>query len=258
MPDSTAQDQPITPAPILAGGPGGEMAPAPPQQTPPADPPSPPSRVKMKLGGREVELEPEIAEVVQSREREFQQKLSEHSNELGELRRFRQSVQQTVTPPAAPQAPELETLLFENPKAALSRLRQEITEDVTQQYRQDQHRQQFWRDFYRANDDLDSSDELMVQAVMSSHWGELQALPMSEAIKRIGDMTRNEILRISKKLKTGGETLPVNRAIVEGAGVPAPKRTASTEPDDGIHSLSDVLRKRREQRRNPGAVATKG
>ena len=235
----------VTATGVIQGGP---------ETAPPAEPKRPaadePKLVAVKLSGREFNLPEDVAQALQAREQEFGQKLSEHSNELGELRKFRQSVQQTVIPPQD-QKRDLGTLLFENPNEALGRLRQEIKEEMRMEYGRDQSEQKFWQGLYRKHDDLEG-EETLIRAVMQQHWGDLQALPVGDAQDKIADMTRSEILRISKKLRSGkDEELPQDRAVVEGAGSAAPRRKAA-EPE-GPKSLSEVIRANRTRRLSPAA-----
>lgn len=243
-PTPKPQDQPNPDAALLQGGPEG---------TPPAAPVAPkpdaPQTVAVKYGGKEYVAPPELAAAWEARELEFGKKLSEHGQELGDLRRFRESVTKTVTPP--PPQRDLGTMLFENPNQALTQLREEIKTEVRQEYAQDQGQRQFWGAFYRKHEDLDGEDTL-VKAVMQQHWGELSVLPVSSAQDKIADLTRSEILRISKKLKGGSEEeLPQGRAIVEGVGTPSPKRTPA-EPAEPKR-LSDIIRENRKRRLSPQA-----
>ncbi len=252
-PGEKPKDQPEHPdAEILKGGPAETALEAPAKETPS------PRLVSVKYGGKDIQVPEDVAQAWESREREFGQKLSEHSQELGELRKFRTSVQQTVQP-QTPQRPDLSTLMFENPAEYNRLMREEIKAEIRQEYTQDQGLRDFWRSFYRKHDDLDGEDSL-VQAVMQRHWGELQTLPVSSAQDKIADLTRGEILRISKKLKGGNteEELPQGRAVVEGASRPV-SRTRKTEEDEGKpKTLSEVIRDRRQARLAPKQPAQKG
>ena len=244
VPKPKPQDQPDPDAQILQGGPG--ETPLTEERPKPSDAPS---LVTVKYGGKDYTVAPEIAEAWSAREKEFGQKISEQGTELGSLRKFRQSVEQTVTPPR-PTGSDLGTLLFENPNEAISQIRQGIIREVEGRYSQDQSQREFWRGFYRKHDDLDGEDTL-VQAVMQRHWGELETLPVSTAQDKIADLTRGEILRISKKLKGGREDeLPQGRAVVEGASSTPSRRKAEPEPE-GPKSLSDVIRANRARRLQP-------
>lgn len=239
-------DQPNPDAAILQGGPEGtpQGAPAAPVK------PEPSATVTVKYGGQEFAVPPELGAALQAREQEFGRKLSEQGGELGELRKFRQSVQQTVTPTPPPR--DLGTMLFENPNEALVRHKEEIKSEIRQEYTQVQNERDLWLKFFQQNEDLDG-EQPVVQLMLQQYGNEIRSLPESDRFKKLGDLTRREIIRIANKFKGGGdeEDLPSGRAIVEGASTPRPKKVV-TEPEKP-KSLSEIIRAGRQRRLSPTA-----
>lgn len=234
----------VDPTPPMQGGPEG-TPPGGVQERPPADAPK---LVTVKYGGREIQVSEDAAGALEAREAEFQRKLSEQGTELGQLRKFRETVQQTVTPPQR-QEPDLDTLMFENPGEFRRRFQEQIKNEVRQEYVRDQGERAFWADFERKHKDLEGEQDL-ARFVMQRHWGELEALPVSQAQGKIAELTRKEILRIHQKIKGGtDEELPSERAVVEGAGGPAPRRKVTE--DEGPKSLSETIRLSRSRRLTP-------
>ena len=92
-----------------------------------------------------------------------------------------------------------EKLMFENTEEGVETLRKDIKEEVTAELRAEYSKvngeKEFWQDFYTANDDLKKEkDDDLVRAVLNKNMAVLGDLPVSEAIKKLGDLTRERIL----------------------------------------------------------------
>jgi hypothetical protein len=223
------------PEPVISGGPAPE-------------PESPqPKLVTVKHGGREIQMPEDVATAWQEREREFNQSFSRQGAELGELRK-----KVSAPPPPAPRAeeprePDINTLWFENPQAAYQKIKQEVRDEIAGDYRRDQALQRFWDGFDRANDDL-REDRWLAEQVMRDHFDELADLPTRKAQERLGELTRERILRLTRKFKTTPNDDERPRLMVEPASGERPVRPARQEPEAPT-TLSGVLKARADARR---------
>ncbi len=239
---------------LLVGGPHG-------QPPPPDDPtgePVTPSAKTVKLAGQDYAVDPDIAQAIEAREQEMQRKLTEHSQELGDLRRRDQerlAAEEAARKAAMPQQ-DISSRLFEQPEVVLNELEERIVTRMTGMYAQQTSQNDFWQSFYAQNPDLDRlTDHFIVQAVLNQHMPELQAASTKtgEAQAKLGELTRTQILRLSQKQSQSGDetTRPTGRAVVEGAGIrkPAPVK----EPEDTTpKTFAEISKRRRDARRSAG------
>lgn len=230
-------------------------------ETPPADPivggpgaePEPEALklVTVKHGGRELQVPEDVAAVWQEREREFEQRISRQGAELGELRK-----RVTQPPPEPrreePREPDIDTLWFENPKAAYQKIKQEVRQEIVGDYQRDQALQRFWDGFDRANDDL-REDRWLAEAVLNDNFDELGALPTRKAQERLGELVRERILKLTRKTKTVNDDPDRARTMLEPASGDRPPRPAAQ--DDKPETMSDQIR---EMRRQKLAVRARG
>lgn len=146
-----------------------------------------------------------------------------------------------------------EKLIFEDTPNAIKLLKEDIRKEITGElrgaYQKDMGEKEFWGEFYAANEDL-KEDKDLVQATLASHMRALADLPVSEASKRLGDLTRARILRYK-----GGEVEKKNdkKAKAEGSGAPSSKKADPEQPK--ILSLGDVIRARRAARHKKAVTA---
>lgn len=229
-------------AAVMNGGPGSER-PEPEHKEEPA-----PSAQEVTIAGRKFSVDPELARQLEQREQDFNRKLNEHSQELGQLRKL-------VQPQVVEQPKGYDTLLFENPNEAINRLKKEIREEVVGEYVQDQTQQKFWNGFYSKHKDLSrDDDDFLVRGVLQQNWQTLSPLAPEEASEKLADLTRRQILRYSQKSKVEDENQPITapRTQVESASRPMP-RPAPAREDEGPATLTDVINQRRAARRR-GAI----
>lgn len=237
--------------PVLDDGPA---APTP-------EPTPAPKLASVKYGDKEYHLPEEAAQAWEQREREYARKLSQHSDELGQLRKWKTQVEQQIAP--KPQEPDLNTLWFENPSKAAELIEQKTYQRVRTEYEerekareQQQALDRFFDGFYRKNDDL-RDDDWVVKGVMQEHFEDLADLPTVKAQEKLADLTRERIIRLTRKVKTSDTTRSRQTLAEPASGERAP-RPAPTE-DAGPGSLGDVIRERaaRRQAAARGRVATR-
>ena len=243
---------------IVQGGPGAEPET---EQAPAEESASPgPATEKVKLADTEFELPPEVALALkkerEQRDIEAQRRLSEQSQELGELRKL---IEQRVPEPQSEPEPDdplvgVGDRLFDNPDATVQEIvaaavakAMEQTEkkftDLTAQQQQQAQQQQFWDSFYRDNNDLRREDDhWIVSAVGQEFAGELDPMPISQAKERLAELTRARILNIAKRGQSSNQARPV-----EAASPPTQTQEGDQEPQ--VHgSLTDTLKAKRAKR----------
>ena len=225
--------------PVLSGGPGAEP------DAPQDDRPSGPKMVTVEYMGRKVDLPEAAAAVWQERETA----MSRQGAELGEHRQWRKMAE-TRLKPEPPAEPDINTLWFENPQAAYQKIKQEVRQEIVGEYRQDQALKSFWDGFDRANDDL-RDDRWLAEAMMKEHWNELEELTPRKAQERLGEITREQILRLTKKAKP--QTESPARHLLEPASGERPTRPAREEDDDEPTSINALIAARRAKRMSPRA-----
>lgn len=146
------------------------------------------------------------------------------------------------------------TAFFENPADFIRGAIKPVVDELTQGYQRDQGLQRFWDGFYRENQDLAESREL-VDAVFAMNRDEILDLTPPEAAKRLADKSREFVLSLVEKHSGGKGGKQGSRATLEASS--GTRRTAAgeeeTPPQRGasVTSLGDVLRRRQRTRDNP-------
>ena len=172
--------------------------------------------------------------------------------ELGALKQQNADLRRMIPPPAPPRPNEGEEeevdwdeLIFSNPKEAMrlhgDQIRKSVTRELRAEYQRDTGTRDFWSDFNRANPDLKAERDL-VELTMNANMAQLANLPVSDAIEKLADLTRQRISRYS------GTRARRGRAVAEG-GASSGRGTPSVDRrPERPATLSDVLRKRRAAR----------
>jgi len=146
--------------------------------------------------------------------------------------------------------------LFTEPKEALRKygdiVREQTKRELRAEYTTNQGNVKFWADFYHANDDL-AEDKDLVESTLNSNLDTLANMPVSDAIKKLADLTRTRIMRYAR---TTGERRR-SRAVVEGANAPAAPagNTRDDNEGDNVLTLGDIIRSRKERRRARSTAA---
>lgn len=231
-------------AAVMKGGPEDEQRQNQPQ-------PDAPKMVSVKYGGKEFQVPEDVAQSWTEREREFSAKLSEHSDELGKLRKTAQEYEAVKSRFVTPQQQQADpaVLMFENPAKFVQDLREGIKAEVRQEYLQYEGDNRAWMQFSQKHEDLADERDL-VTWIAQRHAAELQTLPPSQRADHLADITRKEILRVHAKFKSNGadEELTNEVPFVESPG----RRTPRPVPrEEEPKSLSQILRERRSARLHP-------
>lgn len=205
------------------------------------------------IRGREVDDEPD---------EEPEQKKDPRDLRIEALELQIQTLMRAI-PPAEPrkQEPEVDPLdgidwdqeLFQDPKGALKKygkiVGDQIRKDMRTEYQKDQSHKDFWKDFYASNKDL-KDDHDLVESTMGKHMSELANLPVSEAIAKLGTLTRGRISRYSQRGSS-----KTRRVVSEGAEAPT-REDRNRQPAEErltVKTMSELINRRRLKRRGTAA-----
>lgn len=191
-----------------------------------------PQLVTITIQGKEYTVPPEVAAELKRRE--------EEAALLAQAREYRPPVMPPAPEPAKPTDPleGVETLLFENPKEAIKKLRESIVEQVTTLYQADQGRRQFWADFYTEYPEL-RRHQTLVNAVLQQHTAEWANVPVTQAKQLLAKAVKQELAEIAKTLAP-----TATRTHAEDSRVARPRPPASETPA-APKSITELIRDRR-------------
>ena len=239
----------------IVGGPG--------QETPPGGQ----TQVEVILGGVKFLVNPDVAEAMRAhdtaREIQFTRKLSENGEELGRLRK---EARDKETPPVDdrwhPDGGEGEyegrdALFLHSPTRAvneeLDRREQRMKTELRAEYNTDRAKEKWWGKFWRNNPDLHAdTDQFLVNAVMLNQFSELKDMDEEASIKKVGELTRSNILSVSKRISTGEDPPPGGRDRLEAGGTQGPGDRGRPAPRP-TRTATQVLKDRRTKRFTAGA-----
>jgi len=206
--------------------------------------------VDVVVMGQSIKVTPDAALVLEEREREFNRKLSEHSQELGELRKLREeraNPDKFETNPSSLDDEELEELWFTSPKKAvailkqnmkqeLSRTKEEIKKDLKLERAVEDREKVFWNKFYSNNSDLKRADKV-VKAILAEKWESLASIPDEDvAQKTLAGYVR---AYLAKLVSTSAPSLNA-----EPTGEPPEPQH---KKEEHAATLSELLRRRRQR-----------
>ena len=239
----------------MRGGPGQE------------DSPGAEAQVEVTRGGVKFLVNPDVADAMQQhdtdREAQFNRRLNESSEELGQLRK---EARDRVTPPADDdrRAPaggggdddERDALFLHSPtkmvNIMLDEREQKVRSDMRAESATDRAQEKWWGKFWRTHPDLDAEeDQFLVNAVMLNQFSELKGLDEEASIKKVGELTRSKILAVSKRINTGDDPPPGGRDRLEAGGTQGPGdggRPAPRPARTATQGLKDRKAKRSEAR----------
>lgn len=218
--------------------------------------------VDVEVGGRKYSVPKAIAEHYTAQQNDFNSRFDRIEQGLQALRQPAPTTKPRQQP-SSQTAPDpddefgdidFDTLILTDPKKAFKlvkeRTKKEVAEQMRGEYTAEQSRQQFWNDFYENNKDL-AKHKKLVDMVLNANFNEIGVLKAPDAAKKIAEYTRQEIVAIR------GGTEPQNnrrndrtRSEVGSNSVQRPAGGGAADADDdGVVSLSSVLKKRAETRR---------
>lgn len=236
-------DQAKTPAEseVVQGGPGLE---APETEVPLV------SKKKVKLSGKEFELDSDIAAALEEREAEFQKKLSEQSEEVGRARTILETYNRPVVTTNEPvdEDEEIAKLMFENPVAAVKKIRQSTMKEAEARYEKDQGQREYWQMFVSQYPELKNA-LWVAQQVLSNNFNAWRSKTVNETLKLLAQATKEQILALSGEVSAEPGDPPVRRTKVED-GSQTRRPVPEPEPEKAQATpLTTLISRRREARR---------
>ena len=218
---------------------------------PQPDPQPAPELVTVKVGDQEVKVDKATADVIAAQNERV-------AAEMDQLRRRPAPEPKPAPEPGKPEETDWEDLMLNNPAAFAQKIREDVTQDLTNRYNAQTTMDTFWSDFYDANDDL-KPHKGIVNAVMNQNMGILGDMPATEASTKLAELTRGEIVNLVKKFgsKEPQPGSQQQRTAVETGEGPSPsEEPAPTAGDAKITSMTDALKERRKSRRKAAQGGT--
>lgn len=206
----------------------------------------PSGKVKVKVGKQELETDSATAAVLEGLLEQNQQLFTYLQN----LQAPNHQLRPAVKSPDSAAGYDYENGLFTEPKVALQHLREEIEADIrtklTLDYNQAESAKSFWAGFYDEHKEL-KSEKLLVDAILARDYAKLANLSAEDASEKLSASVKKELLR----LNGGRSNSDPNFRGVEGGSHPGSKssQTSGQTSNDGVGSLSDVIRARQKARR---------
>lgn len=131
--------------------------------------------------------------------------------------------------------------------AFAGKIREDVKREVRGEYTADQSQKEFWSNFYGENKDLAGHKQL-VNTVMMEHKEELAPLTVTQAKKKLAELTRGSILDIVKQF--GGDNKGgMGRERVEGSTSGSGRKSAASQQDAAPSSISATIKARQAARR---------
>lgn len=240
--------------------------------TPPATRPQPttggitPAQlVPLKIGGRDVVVSQDAADAIVEREQQYARGITmdrQARQEYEQLKQWAQAIQRgpnagTAAPQTGqPSAPDLNEIWFTNPAQAAQWIQQRTTADLEQKWRVAEAERTFWDGFYRKHPEYQDDDDL-VKMLAQKNLPALMGLPTAdERMTRLGELTGNAVLRISRKVKAADQ--PMSGRSVAQAERPTSERVEEPTPEEEEEknlptTLGGAILQRRRARAAAGA-----
>lgn len=148
--------------------------------------------------------------------------------------------------------------LFEDPSATMRGFGKVIVGEMAKELdRRDQisatanTERNFWSTFYEGHPEFKrGQDHALIVSIANIHSGDLKTLTPEQFSDKLGDWTKEEILRISKRARSSSRQVAETANAAAGGPEDNVQRGAE-EPgdDDKVTSMSSMLRQRRAARR---------
>ena len=207
--------------------------------------------VEVSIAGTKTMVTPEMKTLLEKNELDFNRRLSEQGDELGNLRiQVGEIHKKTVTGEGEGEGEEpmtneqLGAQMFTNPRGVFKYLVDEMSAELRGSFVKRDGKTTFWNDFYAGHEDLKGYKDL-VNMVANQEFPKIKALSTSDGAKHIAERTREVILGMVKDFKPGGEG--GDKSGIEGAGdVTKPGGDKTMEEE---FSLGGLIKKRAQTRR---------
>ena len=253
--DGDGDGEPKPNQPNVTGGPGDPL-------------PAQAFGEEITIGTAKFRVPKEAAAAIQAMQTAFDQqakdsttRIDELGNQITEIASRAPAPIETPAKPGEPQATDFGATLFENPNETLKvfgdQIVERITTNLTSQYTQAENLKTFWADFYRANDDL-KDDQFLVDAMFSSEWTTIGQLKRPEAIKKLGDLTRERLVAYKgtpPEIPPDGGKTAAELLLESGGSGKAPAPKGAPKDDEKVVSLSEQIKANKIAKKKAGGSA---
>lgn len=195
-----------------------------------------------KTFGRDFHSVEDLTEYTKEMERQVVE--SRMAAERLNIQKPNQTLQNPNGPaPKADEGPQVEDLLFTDPKKAIIMLKQQAKDDVMKDLNAKDAERKFWETFYAEYSDL-RNVERIVQSVTKEKWSEVAYLPLADAKKFIAGESRKLIEQIRG---TGGTRVELSKtsasSLPASGGNPPAVVAAQGEPETFVAQLKKFQRR---------------
>lgn len=215
--------------------------------------------VEVMIGGKKRTIDKELADALEAERGE--------RIDPDEFRRVKAQLEELKTGKARPQAAQgdevdedaaLAEEIFTDPKSAIKKIRaqavREATSRVTDAYVADQAEKEFWTGFYDKYKELADVDWLVKQ-VLKENEKSFIGLSVAKGAEKLAKLSETKLQTLVKKVAPGPTKKPNTRSSVEGSDEaprrqqPIEGRRPAADTSGKVISLTDILRKRKLERR---------
>lgn len=208
---------------------------------------------KVTIGDQEYEIDSGLASALEAQREDFQKQ----HDELRGLMPKRPVVEPEPKLEPKPDGKGWGNMIFDDPERFVQEfgedIRQKTIDEMKGQYSADQGMRDFWTSFYRENEDLREFDPY-VQVSLNRHSSELMDLPVSQAVAKLAEAARSDILSLVNKFTPSKDGKSSRTTVESGrSSQTSTPKTGEGEGDkpqsDNVSSISSALRDRKRRRR---------
>lgn len=219
-----------------------------------------PTEVEVKLGDKSLKVAPEVAEALKIAQKAAEEAgiaVTSLKTQLSEKDAALAAAKQPAKP-VKQDGDGLDVLLFTDPDKAIQQITQNILAQVSANQTRTSNQEQFWKEFYKENKDLEDADGY-VRYVFARDFDAMHKSGMNvgDAIKKLGTTVKGELLKMGRKEK--GDSRPIAEGGSEGN---SGRKTGSESEvsEDSPTTTASILAERRAARlaaKQPGRRAAK-
>lgn len=138
-------------------------------------------------------------------------------------------------------SPDWAEAFYRDPEGAMGTLAHSIKQEMRAEYQVETNRNKFWSNFFREYPDLEAEKE-MVDTIIKANIAELDKMKIEDAMAHIAEIANQQIAVETKRRNARTGDYAVMRG---GPGFEGPVPM----PDEDQQTLGDLIRSRREARR---------
>lgn len=207
-----------------------------------------PAKVKVKLQGREFEVDKDVGELLASQHRALTEKISQQEQMIQQLM---DSSSEDSKP--SDDSDDFDSQFFTNPRAVIEAEIEKVKQELTQQYTQAQQAEKqakvFWDTFYTKHNDLKDHDKL-VKRILNENYNSWASLPVDEAMEKLSTSVKDELEEIVSKISKKMDVEEDGGILFEGGSLTKSRsrKRKKGDEEEGPSSLTDLIRARRNKR----------